>query len=573
MLFSSYVLAAINDPYLSIDDVIVEEGATAVFTVSLSSVHTMDVTVDFQTININALDGSDYLGNSGSLLIPAGTLQEQLFVSTINDTDAEISETFKAVLSNPINASLLDSIAIASIAPNDGPPCGRPAVIPSGQRVLAVYRACDDINQWFFEGFGDGTNQAFSYNLSITGDYDIAATKKINFESSDALTLPSPDTVKVKMAVKNTGRDTASISHVLGGSLCLKVNSPSNAVVIDSSSQPVPDFNGRYPVTGSGACGVPPFDLSIQDAVVNEGNDAEIIVSLSDLQNNPVTLNYVVVDGSATAPQDFIAPSGSMTFPSGITSQSIFISTIDEGFVETSESFSIVLSGPPVGGVLLNDTATITIIDAGGVQPPVSVFIDDVIISEGNVALVNVHLSGVSIDTVSVDYFLASGTAKENTDYIPDTGTLVFAPGVISVQQAITIIDDSVFEADESFSMRIDSAVNAVISDVSADITITDNDIPPCGRPAINAGSDKLLAVYRSCTDMNRWQFEVTGGGSSTAVKYRLQVESDQPVVSLGQVNFESNDSLILSSPTQVSSVMNVIKSGYDLAQINTVPG
>jgi hypothetical protein len=77
---------------------------------------------------------------------------------------------------------------------------------------------------------------------------------------------------------------------------------------------------------------------------------------------------------------------------------------------------------------------------------------------------------------VSVSYATADGTAKAGSDYTAQAGSLVFAPGVTTRTIAITVFGDKIDEADESFSVKLSGATNAVIADALAVGTILDND-------------------------------------------------------------------------------------------------
>src|SRR5262249_55589758 len=62
-----------------------------------------------------------------------------------------------------------------------------------------------------------------------------------------------------------------------------------------------------------------PPQLSINDVTVNDGNglettNAQFTVTLSRIEQLPVTVNYATADGTATAVQDYAATSGTLLF-------------------------------------------------------------------------------------------------------------------------------------------------------------------------------------------------------------------------------------------------------------------
>ncbi len=86
-----------------------------------------------------------------------------------------------------------------------------------------------------------------------------------------------------------------------------------------------------------------------------------------------------------------------------------------------------------------------------------------------------VTLSQASNQTVSVNYATANGTATAGLDYTATIGTLTFAPGVTTQVLNIPILNDSLNEADETFTLALSSPTNAILGAVTiATTTITD---------------------------------------------------------------------------------------------------
>lgn len=96
-------------PIISIADVSVDEGddgiANAIFVVSLSIETYQDVSFNYETSDISASQGVDYVSTSGTATIPAGSLSQTITVEVIGDLVDEPDEQFKVNLSSPINAT------------------------------------------------------------------------------------------------------------------------------------------------------------------------------------------------------------------------------------------------------------------------------------------------------------------------------------------------------------------------------------------------------------------------------------------------------------------------------------
>ena len=107
-------------PSLSINDVTVEESAgTATFTVTLSAVSGLDVTVGYATTGDTATAGSDFTSISGTASIPAGSTTFTFDVTLINDTIDEDSEGFNVTLSGATNATISDDTGRGTILDDD----------------------------------------------------------------------------------------------------------------------------------------------------------------------------------------------------------------------------------------------------------------------------------------------------------------------------------------------------------------------------------------------------------------------------------------------------------------------
>lgn len=79
---------------------------------------------------------------------------------------------------------------------------------------------------------------------------------------------------------------------------------------------------------------------------------------------------------------------------------------------------------------------------------------------------------------VSVDYRTLDGSAESGADYIAQTGTITFTPGISEGFINIEIIDDDVFEEDEAFFIQLSNPTNGAILGESslATIMILDDD-------------------------------------------------------------------------------------------------
>ena len=126
-LTDSQAVGTINDddipPTLTIDDVTVNENAgTATFTVTLSGTLISVVSVDFETADGTALDGSDYTSAKGTLVFNGRSATQTITVDILDDTTTETTETFVVNLKNVSGAIIVDGQGTGTIIDDDAPP-------------------------------------------------------------------------------------------------------------------------------------------------------------------------------------------------------------------------------------------------------------------------------------------------------------------------------------------------------------------------------------------------------------------------------------------------------------------
>lgn len=92
-------------------------------------------------------------------------------------------------------------------------------------------------------------------------------------------------------------------------------------------------------------------------------------------------------------------------------------------------------------------------------------------------AAVEVRLSAASATPVTVNYQTIAGTATpDDADYAPVSGTLTFAPGETTKAIAISIVNDTRDEFDETLNVVLSNPTNATLANGQAIVTILDND-------------------------------------------------------------------------------------------------
>jgi len=119
-----------------------------------------------------------------------------------------------------------------------------------------------------------------------------------------------------------------------------------------------------------------------------------------------------------------------------------------------------------------------------------SIAINDLSITEGNsgtkVATFTISLSQPAAKAVTVAFTTSNGTATAGSDYQAVSGTVTFAPGVITQTISVTVMGDTVVEPSETFNVLLSNPVNATLASTKATGTIVDDDGQPAAGVAVS---------------------------------------------------------------------------------------
>ncbi|MCF6196799.1 MAG: hypothetical protein L3J50_08860 [Emcibacter sp.] len=125
--------------------------------------------------------------------------------------------------------------------------------------------------------------------------------------------------------------------------------------------------------------------FAINDVSIIEGGTLTFTVTKTGSTTQSYNVNYATANGTALAGSDYTAKSGTLSFSTAQTSQTISVVTTQDTTIEPDETVYINLSGATSGaaisksqgmGIILNDDVSSTIIavnSAGVVQPPYTV--------------------------------------------------------------------------------------------------------------------------------------------------------------------------------------------------------
>ena len=444
---------------LSVNNVdLVERNAgrsDAVFTVSLSGAVDKPVTVTWQTKDRTgvaaAASGTDYLPVRGQLVFNLGETKKTVRVPVRGDNVVELDESFGVLLSGAVNATIATAEGTGLIRNDD---------VSAGISDVTIR-----------EGDLGTKNAVFTVSLSrpqrggnVTVQFataDGTGIAGLDYVATSGLLTFAPGVVSRTIIVPITDDRLNETAETF----VVNLSSVTGAVLNDSQGAGLILDNDPRPA------------ISIRDASVTEGTaTATFTVTLSAAAGIPVTVNYATANRSATRSSDYTAKAGTLTFAPGETIQTISVAIIDDAVFEDAEWFVVKLAGA-ANAVFARSSAVGTIVDNDS-KPTLSVA--DVTVIEGTgsdvFAVFTVNLSAASSSMVSVSYSTSARTAVSPRDFARNSGVLQFRPGETTKTIRVAVAGDSDHEADETFTLDLQWALNALMADAQAIGTILDND-------------------------------------------------------------------------------------------------
>lgn len=230
--------------------------------------------------------------------------------------------------------------------------------------------------------------------------------------------------------------------------------------------------------------------INVDDVSLTEGSGGTTTATFTLTRNagllaGATSVAFTTADGSASAPADYRAASGTRDFPGTLLPatqvQTVSVTVVGDLLDEPTESFTLVVTGAEVA----DGNGVATIVDDD--PPPVVRVGDAPAAPEGTNASFGVALSAPSGRDVSVAFTTVNGTAIAGQDYTARSGTLTIPAGATAAAIAVPLIDDTADEPAETFQLRISAPIAATLGTATGTATILDNDEPPPAATAAPA--------------------------------------------------------------------------------------
>ena len=196
-----------------------------------------------------------------------------------------------------------------------------------------------------------------------------------------------------------------------------------------------------------------------------------------------VGVDYQIYNGSATAGEDFVTSSGTLSFApiwsgGGEDTKEIRVPIIGDDVYEGDENLYIVLTNPTNDYIIDDDRGYGTIVD-NEIEPLTLTLHNRAEAERDSNWILNFTARlnrPAPVGGVTLSYTTSDGSAKAGDDYIETNGTITIAEGVVDGYIPVEIIGDKINESTEQFHLDITSITGATLNDGNALGTIYDDD-------------------------------------------------------------------------------------------------
>jgi VCBS repeat-containing protein len=344
------------------------------------------------------------------------------------------------------------TVAAPGVLANDTDPYGDPltAVLVSGPAHGTValsangsftYTAATDYtgpDSFTYEAVAGGALSNVA-TVSFTVTAPVAVNKSYGTPEEKALTVAAPGVLAGDTDAGGFSLTAVLVSGPAHGNLTLNADgsftyTPATAYTGPDSFTYKDSGGGTFSNVATVSLTVTAPTLSINDVRANSSGVATTFtftVTLSSPISQAVTVNYATADGSAMAPLDYLATSGTLTFAPGQTTQTIGVTVLAHPLPAADKTFFVNLSAPSKA-TLARATGTGTIVSGNLLQldgPAVNPAPDVQPLTQDALAPVVAEAQALWV-AAGADTAALGGVNVRITD-LPGTDLGAEAPGVI----------------------------------------------------------------------------------------------------------------------------------------------
>ena len=460
-------------PTLSIADSSITEGnsgtSNMAFTVKLSQAATGPVTVNYSTADGTATAGSDYTAKTGTLSFAAGETSKTITVAVMGDTVVEANETFAVKLAGASGAIIATAQATGTIVNDDVAPLPTLSIADSS----------------IAEGNSGTSNMTFTVKLSQAA----AGPVTVNYSTADGTATAGSDyAAKTGTLTFAAGETSKTITVAVTGDTVVEANETFAVKLAGASGATIATGQATGTIVNDDVAAPPAGGTSVNyhvDSDWGTGFTATMGVGAGSSALNGWTVEF---DAAFTITNIWNA-----TIVSHVGNHYMVSNASWNGQVGASQATSFgfqateTSAGNTAAGFKINGTAVGT---APPPPPLPTLSVADASVTEGNSGTHQlafaVSLSAAATAPVTVAYATSDGTATAGSDYTATHGTVTFAAGETSKVVNVSVLGDTVVEANETLNLTLSTPSGATLAHGSAVGTIINDDTAPL--PTLSIG-------------------------------------------------------------------------------------
>lgn len=490
---------------------------TANFVVTLTAKSGLPISVQYTTSDGTAIDGvgdpvsptnpADYQATTSTLTFDPGETSQVVthdendqFGNTVTKTGVvvfgdnvdETDETFFVNLVNPVNATLLDTQAQATIIDDDGP-----FVSINGGTLNGVTQ--DNVSG----PEGDTGTSPFNFTVTLSAPSPQTITVQVSTSDGSAVSVgANPDYVPITNQTLTflPGETSKIVTVNVNGDIFDERNETFSVNIVSVTNAQDPNLvggNGDSQAIGTIVDNDPTPSISIADQSINEGDSGTtnltFTVQLSAPTFQNVSFNYSTANGTATlSNNDYIAQSGQLVIAAGQTTQTITVPIVGDTTKEADETFFVNITNvvnadatSPVTdlqavGTILNDDQD----PAGFTIMPTSLTTSE----SGTAQTFTVRLNRQPTADVTIQF-----TSGDTSEGLVSTGNATPAPQVIltftpqnyALAQTVKVtgVDDNIVDGDIVYLVNSENAQSSDalyqgLNPIDVSVTNTDDEVP-----------------------------------------------------------------------------------------------
>ncbi|MCE5228214.1 hypothetical protein LLG95_01275, partial [bacterium] len=439
-----------------------ESSGTVNCTLALSDPISKSVTVQYSVGGNATGSGVDFDSLSGIATFAPNETQKSIPVHIIDDTAVELDETIVLTLTGAVNATPLGTTQHTLVIQDNDPP------------IVGFSSAASSV------GEGGGTARvavtlSARTNRTVTVTYSTGGTAQgggVDFTTPGGTVVfnPTETTRYIDLPIIDDGEiePAETVVLTLTGAAGGVIGTPSqHTLTIDDNDTPVVVFSDFFSTANENA------------------GWTTITLQLSHAAYQPVDVYYSAGGTAQGGGVDYDTPPGVVTFAPLETVKRIPIHLIDDALAEADKGlvFTINSSANATIGSPSQHTLIIYDDDQQTSRAIVSFATGQSTVAEDDgIATVTLHLTRRPGDTSTVTaHYAVSGTAAGGgIDFSLPTGNAVtFESGATTRSIVVTILNDALFEPDETVQLTLTSADNGAPGGiVQHTLTIIDDDRP-----------------------------------------------------------------------------------------------